>query len=282
MNLNLHYYNKYINFINSRKNRIICDGTYLENHHIEPEAFGGSNDPENMILLTAREHYIAHWMLFMAYPGNRSMIFAFIGMNNFHNPKHKRAIYNSKAFSKAKKAWSESLKGRKGTPATQEQKDRLSKLRKNTIRVYHKDFPECEFFVSLEEKNTNPDLIVWNKGKTLSYDSEGNKHFVSTDDTRLKSGELISSGKYVAQNNKGSNNTMFSGYYITPTGRFSTAQEACEAHSCGIDAIRTRCKESHKKITHNSIYRSKDLNMSDHKHYIGKTWKDIGYGFETV
>jgi len=36
---------------------------YLEEHHIIPKSFNGSNEPNNLVLLTAKEHYIAHKLL---------------------------------------------------------------------------------------------------------------------------------------------------------------------------------------------------------------------------
>ena len=37
--------------------------TYHEWHHILPRSMGGVEDSSNYVLLTAREHYIAHWLL---------------------------------------------------------------------------------------------------------------------------------------------------------------------------------------------------------------------------
>jgi hypothetical protein len=36
---------------------------YTENHHIQMRSCGGSDDKENLVRLTAREHYIAHLLL---------------------------------------------------------------------------------------------------------------------------------------------------------------------------------------------------------------------------
>lgn len=36
---------------------------YTEKHHILPKSMGGSNEEENLVKLTAREHYIAHLLL---------------------------------------------------------------------------------------------------------------------------------------------------------------------------------------------------------------------------
>ena len=46
-----------------KKNPIIYKSQYSENHHIIPESLGGSNDKDNMVRLTGREHYVAHLLL---------------------------------------------------------------------------------------------------------------------------------------------------------------------------------------------------------------------------
>ena len=33
---------------------------YVERHHIEPRSVGGTNGPENLVYLTAKEHFLAH------------------------------------------------------------------------------------------------------------------------------------------------------------------------------------------------------------------------------
>jgi hypothetical protein len=51
----------YFQIIENSKSRVLRSGT--ERHHIIPKCFGGSNDPENIALLTYREHFLAHWLL---------------------------------------------------------------------------------------------------------------------------------------------------------------------------------------------------------------------------
>lgn len=40
---------------------------YKETHHIIPRCMGGSDDKENLVELTGREHFIAHWLLCKIY-----------------------------------------------------------------------------------------------------------------------------------------------------------------------------------------------------------------------
>lgn len=47
------------------------EGLYLEEHHIIPKCFGGSDYSENLVLLTAREHFVAHLLLVKMFTGKK-------------------------------------------------------------------------------------------------------------------------------------------------------------------------------------------------------------------
>jgi len=70
----MNYRDHYDRLVNRAKNRKL-DG-YVEKHHVLPKCLGGSDDPENMVLLTAREHYVAHQLLVKLYPGHRGIAYA--------------------------------------------------------------------------------------------------------------------------------------------------------------------------------------------------------------
>jgi hypothetical protein len=53
----------YLDLVSSRQNRIKNENEYYENHHIIPKSLGGANNTENLVLLTAKEHFLAHWLL---------------------------------------------------------------------------------------------------------------------------------------------------------------------------------------------------------------------------
>ena len=61
------YYNRYIKFINHFINNPNPKTIKIERHHIVPRSMGGTNDKDNLINLTPRQHLIAHWMLWKAY-----------------------------------------------------------------------------------------------------------------------------------------------------------------------------------------------------------------------
>lgn len=72
-------YNKwYFQIVNRAQSRVLLLGTYVEKHHIIPKSLGGSNLPANLVKLTAREHFICHWLLTKMYVGEAKskMIYA--------------------------------------------------------------------------------------------------------------------------------------------------------------------------------------------------------------
>jgi hypothetical protein len=65
------------------ENRGKGEGVYYEGHHILPRCLGGrgySNNPKhpNIVLLTAREHFVAHLLLTKIYPDNNKIINAYV------------------------------------------------------------------------------------------------------------------------------------------------------------------------------------------------------------
>ena len=69
---------KYNQFINQLRSRPTPEG-YVETHHIIPKSHGGSNEPDNLIILTYAEHVEAHFYLAHIYMTN-GMLWAFNGM----------------------------------------------------------------------------------------------------------------------------------------------------------------------------------------------------------
>lgn len=80
---------------------------YTEKHHIIPKSLGGTNDSENLVLLTGREHYVAHWLL-TKFTGNttkQKMVFAFwlMALTNKDNNKNlSREKITSRQFQRAR------------------------------------------------------------------------------------------------------------------------------------------------------------------------------------
>lgn len=70
-------YLKHYNLLCDRSiGRLHIEGVYTEKHHIIPRCLGGSDDSDNLVILTPEEHFVAHQLLVKIYPNNRKLIFA--------------------------------------------------------------------------------------------------------------------------------------------------------------------------------------------------------------
>ena len=95
MNYQYHY-NK---LIQTRQPLIRNKSTGIyESHHILPKSLGGTNDKSNLILLTPREHYIAHWLLYKIHTGvhKARMAYAFFKMSQCNPNQHR--VFNSSLY----------------------------------------------------------------------------------------------------------------------------------------------------------------------------------------
>ncbi len=125
-------YTKYYTLLTNRaKGRVLTE--YTERHHVIPQSLGGSDDKENLVDLTAREHFICHWLLVKMTEGDHrsKMLYALNGMKaeNRYQQRYSSAI-TSRVYERYKiehaKTHSETMKGRtpvnKGRAMSAEQK----------------------------------------------------------------------------------------------------------------------------------------------------------------
>jgi hypothetical protein len=80
----------YNNIVQQAKTRSLTE--YKERHHIIPRSLGGVNLKENLVELTAREHFICHWLLtkMVVSPHKEKMIYAAWTMANLENQNQQR------------------------------------------------------------------------------------------------------------------------------------------------------------------------------------------------
>lgn len=97
--------------------------TYTEKHHVVPRSIGGGESKSNLAILTAREHFVCHWLLVKMTEGKskRSMSYALRMMlaKNNHSTKG-RYIPKSKLYELVKKTANEASKGRPCSLETRE------------------------------------------------------------------------------------------------------------------------------------------------------------------
>ena len=72
------------------ENRVKGSGIYFERHHIVPKCLSGNNDKINLVLLTGKEHFIAHKLLCEIYPDNNKLHYALWRMMNLQSKNHVR------------------------------------------------------------------------------------------------------------------------------------------------------------------------------------------------
>lgn len=71
--ISLEQYNKLIDSAKVRGlDKTILEG-YYEKHHIIPRCLSGPNDDSNLVLLTYREHILAHFLLYVLNQNNKKL-----------------------------------------------------------------------------------------------------------------------------------------------------------------------------------------------------------------
>jgi hypothetical protein len=84
---------------------------YTENHHIIPRCLGGSDDTLNLVSLSARKHFLCHYLLIKMIPTKSpefwKLIKAFNMMNATSN--NRKRYWNSRLYEKHRKLFAESM-----------------------------------------------------------------------------------------------------------------------------------------------------------------------------
>jgi hypothetical protein len=123
----------YNNIITNAKSRFISKEIYTERHHIIPKSLGGDNSENNLVKLTAREHFICHLLLTKMISDpvmRRKMQFA---LNSFRrtSKNQKRYILTSKQYEiirkEVSKARSQSQLGNKFAQGVRHSPETISK-----------------------------------------------------------------------------------------------------------------------------------------------------------
>lgn len=160
---NPHYLNRYITFIKQCQLKNVEYEGYVEKHHICPKAKdmfpeyeSFNKHPWNCAVLTARQHFVAHMMLWKAYPGSYSQTIAINLMIK------NSTIKNSKVYEKMRRDYYEYLESRKHIMS-----EKTSTRMKEKIENGNHVFLTKEFRIKSSErmKNSNPmKKIRINKG----------------------------------------------------------------------------------------------------------------------
>jgi len=172
----MNYKRVYNNIIEKRKNNPLDETEYGELHHIIPRSLGGTDESDNLIRLSAREHFICHALLAEMYEEGSNewyrMNHAFMYMKCSSINHGDNRYFNSRLYELKRKDFSKvmsELNGGENNPFfgkthTEEAKQQI----RNTFRLKNKDKLLSIQRKQLERENeivehTTDDGIYFNK-----------------------------------------------------------------------------------------------------------------------
>lgn len=137
----MNYEKIYSRLINQAKshNREKSQKNYYERHHIIPKCFGGKNTKDNLVLLTAKEHYIAHRLLVeMQVPGTKKYYQMLNAFSFFaaKSKKHKRTKISSRFYQEVKYLLADR---KRGVPRSEETKSKIRETKKKNPRIFSEE-----------------------------------------------------------------------------------------------------------------------------------------------
>ena len=89
------------------KNKKDPNYIYCEAHHIVPKCLNGTDDSNNIVNLTAREHFIAHYLLWKIYPCDGTLLAFYMFKKGNPHSCVKRDFKNSRLYETARLAYHE-------------------------------------------------------------------------------------------------------------------------------------------------------------------------------
>lgn len=188
INITMNKYEKWYQLITSRGQTRQLD-SYTEKHHILPESLGGLDTPENLTILTAREHFICHWLLTKIYKDGEAhwkMLNAIRIMRaeNKNQQRYKTKI-TSRVYSNLKEEYSrlQSIKlagsgnGMYGKNHTTQTKKAIGDANRGRIQPIEEKLKQKE---AITGRKRNPFSEEWIENMSLAKQGEKNNMFGKT------------------------------------------------------------------------------------------------------
>ena len=241
--------NKYTTWymaITDRARTRTLDG-YTERHHVIPKSLNGSDDKNNLVDLTAREHFICHWLLTKMYTGEAKakMVYALNGMKrNGKFTQRYETLITSRVYESLKKEFSivhsATMSGRrannKGRPMSEEQKIKIRETKAaNPFR------PTDEWKTALAARRTGQTHSEETKLK-MSLSAKGKSKGPMSEENKLK----------ISQGTKGKSKPKGMGAKLSATvaaqlaaGTHYTQQPKQTCPHCGVQASKARYNGYH-------------------------------------
>lgn len=272
------------------------DSSQYENHHIIPECMGGSDDFSNMVYLTFKEHYLAHYALTKIH-SNKELDYAFWAMNNQKGGNsHRNNKINSRLFEAAKKKVSNHMIGNKHNFGNKHSEETKALMSIQATGKHHHGFkgyyitPWGKFEsskVAANEDVSDVSLNKWcKKSKELFLTKnrcyQNQNVFDSNDIGKslydlgfdFEPAERVIPKKKVKEK-KPEDNSMFRGYYHTPFGKFVSALKMNKERGYRLESW---CKKN-VKIRRQMVNKFPDVFVEND---IGKYTSELGFYFERI
>lgn len=142
---------------------------YCEKHHIIPKSLGGNNRKENLVKLSAREHFICHRLLVKMTEGTakNKMVYALWRMTVKGSADQKRFRPNSKTYELIRSQFGALRAGQQTSECS---KQKISAANKGRT-AWNKGIPRTDSekaIISAKRKEVANTTVVWNYGKPHS------------------------------------------------------------------------------------------------------------------
>lgn len=166
----------YDSIISNAQARVNCESDYSEVHHRVPRSLGGSDSLENLVKLTAREHFICHLLLTKMTEGKakRSMCFAMWAISKLRHKYLHPIKLNSHTFATIRKNYAEQVSiGKRGIPRSKETREAISKSHLGKVlSTSHKTAISVGSIGRIVTNDTRDKISKIHKGKILSTETK--------------------------------------------------------------------------------------------------------------
>lgn len=241
------YTTTYYNIIHNALSRTALLDVYTEIHHIIPRSLGGSDLPNNLVKLTAREHFVCHLLLVKMLTGKfkHKMAFALSRMLS-SSTNHNRYYPSSRIYEFARKQRSAAISHtHKGIPESVESNRKRSIAQKGIPKGPKTDEHKKKLSLAKKGKpSKNKGGTTCLKGLTYEeiYGKEKALQLKQDRSSKLKNRQFSKETKKLWSENRKGKNTGGNNSNAKPVMingiLYNSKKEACE--NLGISAFKLK------------------------------------------
>jgi hypothetical protein len=171
-------YERWYSAITNRAKTRTLDG-YKERHHVIPHSLGGSDDSNNLVDLTAREHFICHWLLTKMHTGEA-------------RGKMINALYMMRGQSTHQKRYESKITGRIYENLREEYSQYISKMNKGRIQPPEEKARQQAAQIG---RKRDPFSEEWKENLSKNHKSKKGYDCKLSEETRKKISEKLKGSK---------------------------------------------------------------------------------------